>query len=563
MDRSGVNTESGVSTEAEIRRLLAQPEGQFLERKSCYDRSGGRVRRRKPAAVARDIAETLAAFANADGGTLLLGIEDDGEPTGVDFPGDKLRLLEMAPQRLIRPPLNPSLARGSIEDRTIWAYTIPWLPTVHQLHDGRYVLRVGAANIPFPADQIEALKATKRRALVEAEIRREATLDDLDQDLVRETARRVGVEEPPLPFLTRYRLLEWENGSPRLKLAALLLFGRDQLRWHPRCGIDFVKYEGTERGYGARLNIVKRERLEAPLVRLIEVAYRAITPHVRERQRLHDLFFLERLEYPTYAWQEAIVNAVAHRDYGITGLSTEVWMFEDRLEIRSPGLPPEPVTLERLLRRERVHASRNPLIVRVLSDLGYMREIGEGIPRMFEEMERNGLYPPELTIEAGAIFTVRLRNQPVYSPDDLAWLDRYADRGLSPNAKRMLLYARAHGLSFTSRDYQRVCGVDLYTASREIKELIRKGVVRLPQKGGRVYQVLEVPEVGPLPTPEVFDRLHPILERQGFVTNRDIQKALGVSRQQAYRVAQMLLELGLLRREGKGRGVRYFAVGKK
>lgn len=552
-----------MTAEAEIHRLLTQSEGQFLERKSCYDRSRGRLRRRKPAEVTRDIAEALAAFANADGGTLLLGVEDDGTLTGVEFPEDKLRLLETAPLRLVRPSLTPSLLRVSVQGKNIWAYTIPWLPTVHQLHDGRYVLRVSASSIPFPADQIEALKVAKRRALVEAEIRRDAALEDMDHELVREVARRVGVDEEPVPFLSRYRLLEWDNGTPRLKLAALLLFGRDPLRWHPRCGIDFVKHEGNEREYGARLNIVKRERLEFPLVRLIDAAYRAVAPHVRERQRLHDLFFLEQMEYPTYAWQEAIVNAVAHRDYGITGLSTEVWMFEDRLEIRSPGLPPEPVTMERLRSRERIHASRNPLIVRVLSDLGYMREVGEGIPRMFEEMERNGLFPPELTIEAGALFTVRLRNQPVYSPEDLAWLDRYADKGLSPNAKRILLYAGAHGLSFTSRDYQAVCGVDLYTASREIKEMIRRGLVRLPQKGGRVYQVVEAPGVEEPVAPEEFGRLRPILDRQGFVTSRDIQKALGISRQHAHRVAKSLQELGVLRREGRGRGTRYFSGGGK
>lgn len=427
-----------------------------------------------------------------------------------------------------------------------------------QLHDGRYVLRVGAANIPFPADQIEALKSAKRRALAEAEIRQEATLDDLDQNLIREAAQRLELDEDPLSLLARYRLIEWENRTPRFKLAALLLFGKDPLRWHPRCGIDFVKHEGTEREYGARLNIVKRERLDAPLVRLIDAAYRAIAPHVRERQRLHDLFFAEQLEYPTYAWQEAIVNAVAHRDYGIAGLAIEVWMFDDRLEIRSPGLPPEPATIERLRNRERIHASRNPLIVRVLSDLGYMREVGEGIPRMFQEMERNGLYPPELTIEAGALFTVRLKNQPVYSPGDLAWLEHYADRALSPNGKLILLYARAHGLSFTSQDYQRVCEVDRDTAYREIQELVRKGIVRLPRRGGRVYQVLEIPEAVPLP-PETFNRLLPILGRQGFITSHDIQETLGVSRQQAYRVAKSLEEFGFLRAEGRGRGARYFA----
>ena len=71
----------------------------------------------------------------------------------------------------------------------------------------------------------------------------------------------------------------------------MLLFGKDPGRWHARCDIDFVKYEGKERRTGAALNIVKRERIEAPLVRLIELAYDVIWPHVRERQQLVDLFF--------------------------------------------------------------------------------------------------------------------------------------------------------------------------------------------------------------------------------------------------------------------------------
>ncbi len=128
---------------------------------------------------------------------------------------------------------------------------------------------------------------------------------------------------------------------------------------------------------------------------------------------MHDLFFRERLEYPTFAWQEALVNAVAHRDYALTGASIEVWMFDDHITVRSPGLPPAPVTLEQLRQQKSIHFSRNPLIVRVLADLGYLREMGEGVPRMYQEMEHYGLNPPELAAE-GFIFSVTLRNAPIY-----------------------------------------------------------------------------------------------------------------------------------------------------
>ena len=132
-------------------------------------------------------------------------------------------------------------------------------------------------------------------------------------------------------------------------------------------------------------------------------------------------------------------------------------MFNDRLEIRSPGELVEPVTLARpWQKQERVHASRNPRIVRVLTDFGFMREQGEGIPRMFEAMEGQGLYPPDLRLEADAIFIVTLKNTPVYSPDTLRWLAQFEVLKLNGDQKRLLAYAREHGLTFTSRAYQKL-----------------------------------------------------------------------------------------------------------
>ena len=170
--------------------------------------------------------------------------------------------------------------------------------------------------------------------------------------------------------------------------------------------------------------MVKRIRFEVPLGHLIDEAVGRIKEHVRERTVLHDLFFRERMEYPPFAWQETLVNAVAHRDYAITGASIEVWMFDDRIEVRSPGPPPPPVTLEQLRQHKSIHFSRNPLIVRVLADLGYLREMGEGIPRIFQEMEHHGLHPPEFSVE-GFFFVVTLRNTPVYDENTLRWLNQF------------------------------------------------------------------------------------------------------------------------------------------
>jgi ATP-dependent DNA helicase RecG len=535
---------------------LRQQEGQFFERKSCFDRLKGKLRPVRE--VTRDIAETLAAMANADGGALVIGVEDDGAVSGVDYPADRLKILRAAPKTHVRPALRAHIQEGSLEDKSILLFEVDWSMGVHQLTDGRYLLRVDDKNVPFPAQDIEAMKEGKRRRVTETRFIPEASLADLDLSLLGRLAERQGIMVSPEETLTRYRLAEGRNGKTILTLAALLLFGKDPGRWHPRCGIDFVKYEGSERRMGAELNIIKRERLEAPLTLLIEKAYETIKPHLRERQRLVDLFFEERLEYPTYAWQEAIVNAVAHRDYRYEGIGIEVWMFEDRLEIRSPGELVEPVTLERLLRRERIHASRNPRIVRVLTDFGYMRDQGEGIPRIFQAMEREGLYPPEFRLEADAVFTITLQNTVAYSSETLRWLTQFERLGLSGDQKRILAYAKEHGGDFTSRQCQDLVGIDIYTASREIKELMRKGIVKLPKKGGRVYELVPPPKSGAaVEKPPEYSALEPVLKEKGYVKNEDIRKALGASVKQATRIAARLVSAGWLRSEGNLKARRY------
>ncbi len=537
--------------------LKSQQEGQFFERKSCYDRSGKRPKRRSARTVAQDVAESLAAMANADGGMVALGIEDDGTPTGADYPEDRLRVILNAPRRLVNPPLKTAYQWVDLGNVRVLVFEVDWSPEVHQLSDSRYLLRVGDKNLPFPASDIAAMKEGKRRRLTESRFIAEASLRDLDHALFDELREKTQMHLSNEEILRHYRLAEPRNGKLVLSLAALLLFAKDPLRWHPACLVDFVKWEGIERRFGKDLNVIRRVRIEAPLPRLIEETFAAVWPHIRERQRLVDLFFEERFEYPTFAWQEAIVNAVAHRDYAFEGTPIEVSLFDDRLEVRSPGELVEPVTIERLRQRERVHASRNPRIVRVLTDWGYMRELGEGVPRMFEVMEREGLKPPELHVESGVFFTVTLYNTPVYPPETLHWVKQFEQYDLNPNQKRLLAYAHAHGGRFTSRSYQKLVGIDLYTASRDIRDLIRKGIVRLVRPRGRVYAVTPGVVEPPTEEPPEFLALEPILKDKGFVKNEDIRRVLGLSLHQANRLARKLVDLGLLEARGEKRGRRY------
>jgi len=487
-----------------------------------------------------------------------LGIEDDGTPTGLKYPPDRLDVILQAPKRLVSPPLKARHQWVQLDNAQILVFEVDWSPEVHHLSDGRYLLRIGDKNMPFPASDIAAMKEGKRRRVTESRFIPEASLNDLDPALFDELRKRTGLSLSNEDLLFHYRLAERRNGKLVLSLAALLLFAKDPIRWQPACYVDFVKWEGAERRFGPDLNVVKRARIEAPLPKLIEQTFRTIRPHIRERQKLVDLFFEERFEYPTFAWQEAIINAVAHRDYALEGTPIEVWIFDNRMEVRSPGQLVEPVTIERLARRERIHASRNPRIVRVLTDWGYMRELGEGVPRMFEVMEREGLRPPEFRMETGAIFTVILRNTPVYPPETLRWLKQFEQHDLSPNQKRLLAYAHAHGGRFTNRSYQKLVGVDLYTASRDIKDLIRKGIVRLTKKGGRIYKLLPQPQAFTRPIPDELRKCIDRLAEERYLTNGTVRQILGVNQIKANRLLREWVSLGFLEKRGKNRWRRYY-----
>ncbi len=162
-------------------------------------------------------------------------------------------------------------------------------------------------------------------------------------------------------------------------------------------------------------------------------------------------------EYPDFVWQEALVNAVAHRDYRVQGRGVEVWLFDDRMEVTSPGELPAEVSLEQLRRREPIHCSRNPRITRVLAELGLMREQGEGIIRMYEEMERSLLQLPQFASEGG-VFRVMLHNEPGFETPDQAWVRHVQGLPVAPRQKRILVaYPKGR---FTSSDYQRINEVD-------------------------------------------------------------------------------------------------------
>ena len=460
-------------TEGELRELLSREEGQFLEFKSAWDRSGDEPKQVRRRAVRDTIAEYVAAFANADGGLLLIGVEDDGSPTGHDYPDDAIEEFMVVPRRRLTPAVSCRTGRLRIADVELLAFNVPITQEAVMVGGNGFPYRVGGAVGREPQEVTNERKQAYRRVGYEERFRTDATLDDLDLELVRAFLARTPVGTRPVTEALRYYgLVEQAEHDWRITNAALLLFARaPALRWHPRAGLRLFSVAGTNRQHGRQRNVTRIGRADPPLARAIAEAYRIAGQQVRRSEQLNGLYFDDVPEYPDFAWQEAIVNAFAHRDYEYRGREIEVWFYEDRMEISSPGELLPPVTLARLRARRPAHATRNPVLVRVLADAGVMRDEGEGVARIFEEMEQSARREPEMEIDDG-VFSVRLVNEPVVTTV-------VAGGSL---AESRLPVLRAHferHPTLKNSDYQELFGVTRYTALRELQRLVDAGFLHM------------------------------------------------------------------------------------
>lgn len=407
-------TDSGrraIYSESELLALMERGEGQFLEFKSAWDRSAGTPRPLSRRALRDKIAEVVAGFANADGGTLLVGVEDDGTPSGHGYPEAVVEGLFATPKQRLRDQVSCETDRIKVGDSEVLVFRVLMAPAAVMVEGNGFPYRVGAATIREPQNVINDRKQAYRRVGYEARFRQEAGLDVLDQEVAREFFERTPVGRRPLAdALRHYRLIEASAAGWRLTNAALLLFGRrSDFRWHHRAGIRFFRVAGTDRKHGRHRNVTQIANIAPPIARALDEALLVGRGQVGRREVLNGAIFEDETEYPEFAWKEAIVNAVAHRDYEVAGREIEVWFYDDRLEVTSPGGLVAPATEEALRSGESAHASRNPLLVQALAAAAYMRDEGEGIPRMFDEMREHRLPPPQIAIKHG-IFTLTLRN---------------------------------------------------------------------------------------------------------------------------------------------------------
>ena len=396
-------------TNDEIPRALSQGEGQFREFKSAWDRRADPPRKLNWKKLRDKIADAVAAFANADGGLLFVGVEDDGRPSGHGYSDEAVEGLLAVPQSRVQPTVHCRTARVEIGGKEILAFEVPQSAEAVMVVADGFPFRVGARIQREPQELINQRKQALRVVGYEQRFRAEATLDALDLELARRFLNRTPVGARSVrKALEYYGLIERHLDRWMITNAALLLFARrPALKWHPRAGVRVFKVAGRERLHGRKRNVTQVGRADPPLAIALDEAMTFAGAQVRHSEQLSGLYFEGVPEYPEFAWKEALVNAIAHRDYEITSRETEVWFYDDRVEISNPGDLIAPVTLERLREGGPAHGTRNPMLVRVLADIGAMRDEGEGITRIFGEMADRQLPGPDIACDTG-LFTIKL-----------------------------------------------------------------------------------------------------------------------------------------------------------
>lgn len=429
----------------------------------------------------REIAKHISAFANAAGGKLVVGIEDNGEVTGFRRNGardienfERAALVTCTPTPIVHRE-RISVVNSSGEDDSVLVLDIEpsTSHSVARMSDGDVFLRQNDKSVKLNREQVIALEFDKGQRIFEDELVKDSSIDDVDHEVLDRYKEILGTEVSDEQVLRSRRFMR----DGKLTVAGALLFAQDPSVMMPQARVRILRYDGVKMETGERLNITKERCFCGPLPKVIQGAYELISSMLREFQFLGpDGKFQTVPEYPEFAWFEGLVNAVTHRDYSFRGDYIRISMFDDRMEIISPGALPNIVTLDNM---RTTRYSRNPRIARTLVEFGWVRELNEGVQRIYTEMQNSLLGDPvysepgktkvQLTLENNIVARTVRRSEALEDK-----MSSEAIASLSEYELAAIRLAFANG-KVTARELAAHIGRDRRTANRVLSKLIEDG----------------------------------------------------------------------------------------
>ncbi len=533
----------------------------------------------------KSLLETISAFANGAGGTILVGLDDRTfRPVGIDAEAIRDGLAGMASDS-VHPPV-----RGDIEieviddDHRVVRFDVPEVhpgdKPCYVKSRGRYsgsYIRAGDGDRRLSQYEIDRLVENSTQPSHDREIVVDARMTDLDPalldpylDHMRSTRTRAFVNFDRDELLRNLGVAVLSEGVLRPTLGGLLVFGRYPQQYFPQLFLSIVVLPGTSMGDlgpgGERF--LDNRSIEGPLPHLAADAVTTITRHLARTSVMQDGQRVERLEYPLEVVRELIVNALMHRDYSplSRGAQVQVELYADRFVVRSPGgfyglVQPED------LGGPDVSSSRNELIAKLLTDTalpgtGHMvaENRGSGIPTVLRVLNRAGMAPPTFSADLRRV-EVTVPHDALLTSEVLGWVRSLGQSDLT-QAQVQALAVMRDGSSVRNQTLQG-WGLHSADATRDLTNLVHRGLA--VKDGDRKWASYRLaPSWAPpnisVGRPSLFDSIPDVIAAPGprgqrildffssgeELTASQIKDALGVSRATVDNDIGLLIDAGLV-----------------
>lgn len=523
------------------------------------------------------VSETISAFANGTGGTLLLGIDEAaGFLPAKGFDARAIRdALADACANKVEPPCRASIEVEEFEGGLVVRLDVPELDPVEKpcfvgtrgTYGGSFI-RGGDGDRRLSHYEITQLLSNRTRPSFDADAVLRATAADLDGELVAAYLRRIRKRSPAFRktederLLVRLGVLITDgNGVVRPTLAGLLCFGEYPQEFFPQLFVSFVvlpRLRMGETGPDGR-RFLDNATITGPIPTILADVVAFAIRNMRVGAIIN-VGREDRYDYPLDVIRELIVNALMHRDYSpdAQGAQVQVELYPDRLVVRSPGGLYGPISVSDLGSEDRPSTSRNRALAAMLADVEDLvdrgrplcENRGSGLLAVMAELRRVGMSPPEFDAPPSHV-TVTVPQHALLAPDTVEWIGSLHQAGLTDAQHLALAMMRSTGR--VTNAMLQAWGVDRLTAGAALKDLVGRGVAL--NTGGRRYASYRlVPtapttQVRPVESPNgVEAELDAVIQvlRAGGTTAAAVTERLGLPRWTVARRLATLVERGLI-----------------
>ena len=364
----------------------------------------------------KKIAREIIALSNHKGGVLFLGVDDNGNIVGMARRDNEERITNIC-HDIVRPKINPSYYEVMIGEVKVGVIEIEngcnkpyYMEEKVRTEEGKsktvklYYNRYGSTTREIKErDELQRLFQASQNIHFEIIPASYAKLDDLDFDRIREylkTYRKntIMTEENKLILLQNLELIVNVDNELKPTIAGLLLFGNDKVsRYLPQAGIMCVKIKGN--------NITDDKEnhkfFERNAFDNFDDSFNFLKMYNTTSFIIEGALRKNYYDYPENAFRELLANAISHRDYTIAGSQISVWIYDNRIEIKSPGRLPNTVTIEKMKVGTKYH--RNPVMVQYFYDANIVEKMGQGIPNVNKWLIENGNQELEIREEGDEV----------------------------------------------------------------------------------------------------------------------------------------------------------------